>query len=93
MGTSLFLRDHSLHTSLCIQIPELSYALGVPERSFHIGLIAFGILYSPISELTGFIMNYCSRVFEYQADDYAWESFGAEPLISALKKTVGREPE
>ncbi|WP_268222955.1 M48 family metallopeptidase [Sinomicrobium oceani] len=87
MGTSLFLTGITLYIlSLCIQIPELSYALGVPERSFHIGLITFGILYSPISELTGFIMNYCSRVFEYQADDYARESFGAEPLISALKK-------
>ena len=60
--------------------------LSVEIPSFHIGLITFGILYSPISELTGILMNYISRRFEYQADDYARDSFGAEPLISSLKK-------
>lgn len=72
--------------SLCIHVPELSYALGVSQQSFHTGLIAFGILYSPVSEITGFIMNYISRKFEYQADNYAKETFGAEPLITSLKK-------
>ncbi|MGS2763743.1 M48 family metallopeptidase [Sinomicrobium sp. M5D2P9] len=72
--------------SLCIRIPELSYALGVTQQSFHTGLIAFGILYSPVSEITGFIMNYISRKFEYQADDYARNTFSAKPLVTALKK-------
>jgi STE24 endopeptidase len=31
-------------------------------------------------------MNYVSRVFEYQADDYAKTTYKAEPLISSLKK-------
>lgn len=64
----------------------LSEALNVSEPSFHIGLIAFGVLYSPISEITGLIMNYLSRKFEYQADNYAKSTFSGEPLISALKK-------
>ncbi|MBQ0768514.1 MAG: M48 family metallopeptidase [Bizionia sp.] len=72
--------------SLLISNPLLSEALGVSTPSFHIGLIAFGILYSPISELTGLIMNWFSRVFEYQADDYAKNTYKAEPLISGLKK-------
>lgn len=72
--------------SLFVGSPALSQALGVAEPSFHIGLIAFGILYSPISEITGLLMNYLSRKFEYQADNYAKETYGAAPLISSLKK-------
>jgi len=72
--------------SLFIGNPILSEALNVASPSFHIGLIAFGILYSPISELTGLIMNFISRIFEYQADNYAKETFDATPLISGLKK-------
>ncbi|MBT7425491.1 MAG: M48 family metallopeptidase [Flavobacterium sp.] len=79
-GLSLFL------LSLFIQTPILSKALSVSIPSFHIGLIAFGILYSPISEITGIFMNYMSRKFEYQADNYAKETFASEPLISSLKK-------
>ncbi|MFV0566266.1 MAG: M48 family metallopeptidase [Flavobacteriaceae bacterium] len=72
--------------SLFISNPVLSSALGVETPSFHIGLIAFGLLYAPISELTGLIMNYVSRAFEYQADNYAKTTYKPEPLISALKK-------
>ena len=64
----------------------MSKALGVSSPSFHVGLIAFGLLYSPISELTGLVMNYVSRKFEYQADNFAKETYKAEPLISGLKK-------
>ena len=31
-------------------------------------------------------MNALSRKFEYQADNYAKQNFGGEPLISSLKK-------
>jgi len=72
--------------SLFIGNPLLSGALGVTRPSFHIALIAFGILYSPISEITGLIMNYLSRKFEYQADNYAKKTYNAQALISSLKK-------
>ena len=72
--------------SIFISNPLLSHALGVEIASFHVGLIAFGLLYSPISDLTGFVMNHFSRKFEYQADDYAKNTYKAEPLISSLKK-------
>lgn len=72
--------------SLLIAKPILSEALGVSTHSFHIGLVAFALLYSPISEITGLIMNIMSRKFEYQADDYAKNTYSAEPLISSLKK-------
>lgn len=72
--------------SLFIGNPIFSEALHISEPSFHIGLIVFGVLYSPISEITGLIMNYLSRKFEYQADDYAKNTFEARSLVSALKK-------
>lgn len=72
--------------SIFVGSPALSQALGVAKPSFHIGLIAFGILYSPISEITGLIMNLISRKFEYQADNYAKNTYAANPLISSLKK-------
>lgn len=72
--------------SLFIGNPLLSEALNVSQPSFHIGLVAFGVLYSPISGITGLVMNYLSRKFEYQADDYAKNTFAGKPLISGLKK-------
>ncbi|MCJ7466767.1 MAG: M48 family metallopeptidase [Maribacter sp.] len=72
--------------SLFINNPEVSLAIGVTTPSFHAALIGFGILYSPISEITGLLMNYLSRKFEYEADDYAKKTFAAQPLITSLKK-------
>ncbi|MEZ4977615.1 MAG: M48 family metallopeptidase [Flavobacteriaceae bacterium] len=72
--------------SIFISNPLLSQAIGVSIPSFHAGLVAFGLLYAPISELTGLLMNYLSRKFEYQADDYAKNTYEASPLITALKK-------
>ena len=79
-GLTLFL------LSLFINNPEVSLAIGVSQPSFHAALIGFGILYSPISEATGLIMNHLSRKFEYQADDYAKNTYAASPLITSLKK-------
>ena len=72
--------------SLFIGNPILAQALGVDQPSFHIGLVAFGILYSPISTVTGLLMNILSRKFEYQADDFAKQTYNAKDLINALKK-------
>ncbi|NCT17806.1 MAG: peptidase M48 [Flavobacteriaceae bacterium CG2_30_34_30] len=72
--------------SLFISNPLLSQALGVQKPSFHIGLVAFMVLYSPLSAITGLVMNCISRKFEYQADNFAKETLDSEPLISSLKK-------
>ena len=72
--------------SLFVNNPAVSIAIGVSQPSFHAALIGFGILYSPISEITGLIMNHFSRKFEYQADDYAKDTYAALPLITSLKK-------
>ncbi len=72
--------------SVFIVNPILSKALGVSTPSFHIGMVAFGLLYSPISQITGLFMNIISRKFEYQADNYAKQTHNAADLINALKK-------
>jgi len=64
----------------------LSAALGVEKATFHIALIAFTIIYSPISEILGIFSNRSSRKNEYQADNFAKQHELATPLISALKK-------
>lgn len=71
---------------LLIGNPDLSKALGVEKPNFHIGLIAFGVLYSPISFFTGIFMNMLSRKNEYQADRFAAENYKPKELASALKK-------
>lgn len=72
--------------SLFVGQPIFSEALGVQQPSFHIGLVAFGVLYTPISEIIGLFMNQLSRAFEYQADDFAKQTFASKPLMEALKK-------
>ena len=87
LTSSIILTGFALFVlSLFIKTPVLSLALGVSHPSFHIGLIAFGILYSPVSQILGVFMNYMSRKFEYQADNYAKNTFSSSPLISSLKK-------
>src|SRR5690606_29484244 len=72
--------------SLFVGSSLFSEALGVSQPGFHIGLVVFGILYTPISELTGLLMNFISRRFEYQADDFAKQTYEGGALISSLKK-------
>lgn len=80
IGSTLFI------LSLFVNNPQLSLAIGVDQPSFHAGLVGFVLLYSPISDLTSLAMNYLSRKFEFQADDYAKATFAPQPLISSLKK-------
>jgi len=72
--------------SLLLGNKELSMALGIEETSFHIGILVFGMLYSPISMVLGIGMNILSRKNEYEADDFAKTTYKAEALESALKK-------
>jgi STE24 endopeptidase len=72
--------------SLLIDNPKLSNALGASEPSFHLGLIVFGILYSPLSLLIGLVTNSVSRSNEFEADRYVKENYKAESLADALKK-------
>jgi STE24 endopeptidase len=68
-----------------ISNPDLSKALGA-QQSFHIGIIVFGMLYSPLSLILGLALNILSRKHEYQADRFAGENYQPEALKNALKK-------
>jgi STE24 endopeptidase len=72
--------------SLMVESPLLSKALGAAQPSFHLSLLAFGILYSPISTLLGIFMNTFSRKNEFEADRFAGENYNPRYLKSALKK-------
>lgn len=65
---------------------NLSLALGGSEQAIHLNLLAFGILFSPISGITGIFMNLYSRKNEFEADAYARETFSGQALMEALKK-------
>jgi STE24 endopeptidase len=72
--------------SLVVDSPVISGAMGAESSSFHMGLIVFGILYSPLSLVIGVISNYISRRNEYEADRFVKENHKAEVLAGALKK-------
>ena len=71
---------------LCLKLPEISQALGGSSVSFHLGLIGFTIIFSPISMMSGILMNYISRKNEFEADSYAKETYNGDDLSLALKK-------
>ncbi len=72
--------------SLIVENPDLALSLGADHQSFHLGLIVFGILYSPLSLLIGLVSNYFSRKHEFAADRFVRENYDAELLAGALKK-------
>lgn len=80
MGFMLFLFSRMAYTA------EVSWAIGGQTSALHLNLLAFGILYSPISTILGIIGNIMSRKNEFEADAYAKETFGGIPLVTALKK-------
>ncbi|MDQ3190203.1 MAG: M48 family metallopeptidase [Bacteroidota bacterium] len=69
-----------------IDSPALAGALSVQEPSFHIGVLVFSLLYTPLSIVLGIMMNANSRKNEFEADKYAKETYNESALISALKK-------
>jgi STE24 endopeptidase len=72
--------------SLVVDSPLLSRAMGAETPSFHLGLIVFGILYSPLSLLIGLVTNYVSRKNEFEADKFVHDRYEPGMLASALKK-------
>jgi STE24 endopeptidase len=66
--------------------PMLSWALGAKVHSIHMVILAFGIIYSPISTVVGLALNLLSRKFEYQADNFVKKHYDSSYLVTALKK-------
>ncbi len=72
--------------SLVIGSPDVAGALGASDASFHMGILAFGMLYSPFSMILGIAGNMISRKHEYAADRYAVTKYKPEAMTSGLKK-------
>lgn len=79
-GILLFVLSLLLNSSL----PAL--ALGASIPSFHMALVAFGILYSPVSTMLGILMNKMSRKHEFEADRFAISLSQPGALQEALKR-------
>lgn len=69
-----------------VSSPELSEAMGGSVPSFHLGMFAFMMLYSPISLILGILTSVLSRKNEYEADAFAANHGLGDALCSALKK-------
>jgi STE24 endopeptidase len=71
---------------LCMNMEVFASSLGSSKMNFHIGIIAFSFLYSPIGLITGILMNILSRKNEYEADKFAKDTYNGNFLELALKK-------
>jgi STE24 endopeptidase len=72
--------------SLMINNENLSFALGGTQHSIPLNLIAFGILFTPVSGITGLLMHIISRKNEFEADAYTRDTFDGSALALALKR-------
>ncbi len=71
---------------MCISFDVIANSLGSSSMNFHIGIIAFSFLYSPVGLIIGILMNILSRKNEFEADEYAKSTYDGNALGLALKK-------
>ena len=79
-GLMLYIMSKFLYNS------EISYALGGNISFRHFEIFAFLILYTPVDRFISILMNIKSRKNEYEADNFAVQTYKKLPMISALKK-------
>ena len=80
MGVMLYL------FSLFMESPLIPVVMGGSHHTIELGLLAFGILYSPVSMIVSLLVNLFSRKHEFQADAYAAQTYDGKALQAALKK-------
>ncbi len=71
---------------LMLKSDPIAQSVGVGCASFHINMLVFSILYTPISLVIDLLGNILSRKYEYQADSFVRNHGEGEALISSLKK-------
>jgi STE24 endopeptidase len=82
---SLFIRPNSqMAANLCQALGGFSGTPVMP--GFHLGVLAFALLYSPLSLIFGLAVNALSRKHEFEADRYAGLNSDVVALGNALKK-------
>lgn len=79
--------------SSMIYTPELYESFGFQTRAPIIGLTLFAHLLGPLDSTISFLINYMTRTFEYQADNFAAHlGFAADlsqGLVQLAKKNLG----
>ena len=80
MGLMLFIFSFFLENA------EVHHVFGGSYATLELGLLAFGILYSPVSIIISVLMNMMSRKHEFEADAYAARTSNPEAMKEALKK-------
>lgn len=71
---------------LTLWVDIIAEALWAGKNSFHIWMVAFSILFTPISMILWVFWNVLSRKNEYEADAYAKKNYSGISLANALKK-------
>lgn len=72
--------------SIVVDSREFAIALWWTYASFHLGMVAFMLIFTPISFILSILFNIYSRKNEYEADDFAKTNYSWDELASALKK-------
>jgi STE24 endopeptidase len=71
---------------LAFNDPVFSRMLGVYNSNFAVSMVGFFLLFQPVSFFTGILMNILSRKYEFEADNFAKQTFDGKALGNALKK-------
>lgn len=71
---------------LALKMTDISVAMWGQEKSFALWIIAFWILFTPISMIFWLFWNILSRRNEYQADEFAGINYNPTDLKNALIK-------
>lgn len=71
--------------SLVIDSKDIAMAAGCAEPSFHINIMVFSMLYTPISMLTSMLIAIMSRKHEWEADEFAKVHGYGKDISEALK--------
>lgn len=72
--------------SLFLNYSDINLVFGGSYPTLELSLLAFGILYSPVSMTVSVLMNMRSRKHEFEADAYAVRTGYGNELKEALKK-------
>jgi STE24 endopeptidase len=72
--------------SRVIDAASLSLALGADRHVVALNLVAFGLLFAPVSTAIGVATNALSRAFEYQADAFAARTFRRDATVATLRR-------
>lgn len=85
-GVMFYLLSHFLHQPGIYHALQVAWPDGA-SAPIYAGMIAFGLLMSPLNRLLSIYANHRSRRHEYEADAFAARTTGdAESMITALKK-------